>query len=305
MAGFVAGIAMAANLPRLDALVQGDMASTVGPWDASWQLAQLTAVAHGSIPPQHYFFPEASLHYYYWSWIYPALLANQPLVRIPLARALSLASMVQTAAFLGVAYWLIRLNFRTLFARLTGLGFLTIMGGYDFFASMGTSLTDREWWQTAVSWLAGGFQVSSAITLYAWAPQHVAGAMAFVLLVILYKHSLASSMVRAAIAGVLLSFTLGTSAPIFLGSSIAALVWVLVSRVKWSRRRLLYPAILLLAIFLVGSWRQILLSLGSSVSLVWSSFRVPLLETFYGTRSPKVVAFDRGLTLLALPAVAP
>lgn len=169
---------------------------------------------------------------------------------------------------------------------------------------MGTSLADREWWQTAVSWLAAGVQVSSPITLSVWAPQHVAGAMAFVLLVILYRYFLASSMVRAPIAGVFLSFTLGTRAPIFLACSIAALVWVLVSRVEWFRRRLLYPAILLLAIFLVGSWRQILLGLGSSVSLVWSSFRVPLLETYYGRHSPKVAASDRGLTLLALPAIA-
>lgn len=297
--GFCLLYAVGTSLPRLDAFVQGDLASTVGPSDAAWQLARAVSIARSGLPPGYYFLPDLKLAYYYWSGVYPAVLSNQPLLSVSLARAVSVATCLQTAAFLMVFYLLLRLNFRTIAARVGGLVFTTLVGGYDYFAGMGSREADREWWQTHVHWIANGFQISSPITWFIWVPQHVAGAMAFVISLLIWRNVRGHNLVRAAAIGLLLSFAVGTSAYVFLSMAIALAVWFWLHRGWRLWRRGVPLAGTGLAVFALGSWKQILLEHASATGLAPANFRVPLLEAYLGAGG----RLDHLLTLVTAPVV--
>jgi hypothetical protein len=106
----LAAVAVLAMLPRLHLLVHGSDVSTAVISDTYWHLSELTSIAASGLPPRHYLFPDASLVYYYWSWIYPALLASWPLAGQSLARLLTIHAFINLAAFLGVAYAVLRLR---------------------------------------------------------------------------------------------------------------------------------------------------------------------------------------------------
>jgi hypothetical protein len=301
--GFCALFAVVTCLPRLDALVGGDLATTVGPGDASWQLARAVSVARSGLPPSHYFLPDLKLTYYYWSVIYPALLSNQPLLHVSLAQAVSVATVVQTAAFLAVFYLVLRLSLRTVRARIAGILLITIMGGLDGFAALGKNLGDLEWWQTKVPWIANGFQISSPITWFMWVPQHVAGAMVFLVCLLLWRNVRGPNLIRSACLGLVFGFAFGTSAWVFLAMALALGLWFLLCR-GWRLARRGAPfAILAFGVFLVGSWKQILLERTSAAGLQFANFRVPLLEAYLGIQTAKAQLLDHLLTLLGAPVV--
>ena len=185
-AAFILLFTLAINLPRLDFLVNGNLATWGGSGDEYWHLAELVSVARSGLPPRHYFFPDQPLVYYYWSWIYPAILANTPGLGVSLARALAVHAIMQTGAFVGLSWYLLRLNLRSRLARWGGLWALTLAGGFDFFATL--SMYKVEDWQRRVVWLVSNNQISSFPTLFMWVPQHVAGAMAFVLALLLWRN---------------------------------------------------------------------------------------------------------------------
>jgi hypothetical protein len=299
--GFILAFAAITNMPRLGMLVLGDQTISAGTWDEHFHLAQLTSVARSGIPPRHYLLPDLDLAYYYWSWIYPAALSNQTVLAVPLARAMAVHAFVQDATFLFLVYLLLRLNIRGRWGRWAGLSFVTVFGGFDFFVTM----SESEWWQAAVPWLRSGNQISQFATLYMWVPQHVAGAMAFVLALILWRNVRGAVGLRIGGLAVLLSFMLGTSPFILLATLLMIGMWTFLHRRPLWRMRHHLPILALAAagLFLAGGWRQILLSAQHAGEVALSDFRVPLLETLRGSHAP-FPAVDRWLTLVFSPLVA-
>jgi hypothetical protein len=298
---FILLFTLAINLPRLDFLVNGNLATWGGSGDEYWHLAELVSVARSGLPPHHYFFPDQPLVYYYWSWIYPAILANTPGLGVSLARALAVHAIVQTGAFVGLSWYLLRLNFRSRLARWGGLWALTLAGGFDFFATL--SMYKVEDWQRRVVWLVSNNQISSFPTLFMWVPQHVAGAMAFVMALLLWRNVRAPAIVRAVILALLAGFCLGSSAFIFLSMAIAGLVWMLLHTRLWWRVKAIGPMAWAAGLFAIGAGRQVLMSLAQSGGIKVNEFRVPMLEGFLETSSPLFQSLDRWLSLLGFPLV--
>ncbi|HLC04231.1 MAG TPA: hypothetical protein VJK02_14440, partial [Anaerolineales bacterium] len=220
---FLALFAAAVNAPRLLMFFQGSMAMELGPWDESWHIQQLVSVARGGIPPSHYFFPSVDLGYYYGSWIYPAILGNLPLSPVSLMRAMSMHAYLQTFAFLGVVYLLLQLNLRSPWARLAGLAFFTCMGGFDLFARQ-PAVDDIEFWLRDPGWLSSSanMQISQFSTLYIWVPQHLAGGMAVLLMIFLYRNTASPTWLKLMCTGVLFGFCLTTSPFLFIGLCVGA-----------------------------------------------------------------------------------
>jgi hypothetical protein len=298
---WVLGFSLLINLPRLDFFVGGSAAAWASSGDEYWHLCELVSVAGSGLPPRHYFFPDVSLVYYYWSWIYPAILSNlQPQWFAP-ARTLALHSFVQTAAFIGLAWLILRWNIRDRWARAFGLWGITIAGGFDFFASL--TLTKFEDWQLRVPWLASTNQVSSFPNIYIWVPQHVAGAMAFLLGIALWRNARAPGWVRGVMLGVLMAFCLGTSAFVFLSAALASAVWFLLYRHLWRSRGFLLSMACALPAFLLGAWYSLQLSIGRTDALLWNVFRVPVLEGLLQTNSVLIARIDQALTIVGFPVV--
>ncbi len=298
---FALGFAALVSLPRLDLLVHGDQAGVVLTYDEFWHQSELVSVARSGIPPRHYFFPDLPLVYYYWSWVYPATIANNSILYIPLARALAVHEFLQVAVFIGTVYLFMCHSLRSRLARVLGIAFLTVMGGFDLFNTM--NVDRNEWWQKHVSWLVSPNQVSSFVTLYMWVPQHLAGGMAFVLALFLWRHVRASAISRSIALGMLISFTLGTSAFVFLGAVLALLMWTLFNWRLLVRRSAIAPIALFVATAGLAGWHQIMLTLVHPGSLIGSDLRVPLLESYFNAQTLLLSLLDRGLTILALPVV--
>ncbi len=305
--GWIAIFPLVALLPRLDMFIFGGSTRDAGTWDETWHLAQLVSVARTGLPPHHYLFPSISLSYYYGSWIYPAILGNLPWLEVPLARAMAIQAYVVTFAFLGLVYCFLLANYRKWWVRLTGLAFFTILGGFDLYASI-TNPANAEWWQGTVGWLVSGFQVSQFVTLYAWVPQHVAGGMAFVLTLLVWKNFNAPIWLKGILSAFALAFTFTTSPFVFLFFVLAGLVFAalhareLISGIKKSPGRQAVYTGIALAIFLLVTWQMILGVEGRS-SFTLSQFRVPVFEALIGANRWSV-AFDRVLTFLGFPLVA-
>jgi len=292
------------NLPRLAMFLQGEQALTVSPWDETWHLAQLVAVARTGIPPHHYFFPSINLAYYYASWIYPAVLGNLPLAPVSLIRAMSIHAFLSTLVFLGLAYMLLCLNFSDWRVRWAGISFFTVMGGFDVFAAM-PGIDQIDWWQRQAGWLTNGFQVSQFATLYAWVPQHVAAGAAFLVLLILWRNADAQFSLKLIASAVLLAFSFVTSPFVFLASALAfGFVGMFDWRRTWaSLRSAKWPLGVVLALFLLVTWYPLLIAVRHQGTLSWNGFRVPVLERLWRETASTAIA-DRILTLLGFPLVA-
>jgi hypothetical protein len=299
--GFIVFFSLLVNLPRLDMFVHGEQATVAASWDEYWHIAELTSVARTGIPPQHYLFPDISLVYYYFSWILPASLVNQSLLSISLARALAWHSFLQVLAFIGLVYFFLRLNTRHQLGRIGGLSFFTFLGGLDYFVT----LRQVEWWQKDVEWLVSNNQISSFVTLYMWVPQHVAGGMAFVLGLLLWRNVRGAIPIRVGLVGILLAFMLGTSFYVFIASGLALAVWCWTLRRKLFRFGHLRWLVCIGVTFAIIGWHQTALTLSHSGGITQSTFRIPLVERYLGTDSNTVGVVDHYLTVAAYPVVAP
>jgi hypothetical protein len=305
--GWIAIFSLVALLPRLDMFFFGGSTHIMGTWDETWHLAQLVSVARSGLPPQHYLFPTISLSYYYGSWIYPAILGNLPWLEVSLARAMALHAYIQTFAFLGLVYCLLLANYKRWWVRLAGLGFFTLIGGFDFYASMASSNT-ADWWQGSVGWLISGFQASQFVTLYAWVPQHLAGGMAFLMGWLVWKNLNCPVPVKIVLTSLMLAFCLTTSPFVFLffGMSILLMIALnlkgFMSAFNQARKEYLISATLGVIIFLFITGRM-LVGFSGRTSIGLSDFRVPIFESMIGPNHWSV-PFDRLFTILGFPLVA-
>ncbi len=280
--------------------VNGAQANTAATFDEYWHIAEATSIARTGIPPLHYLYPDVKLAYYFWAWIYPSVLVNQPVLDVSVARALSLGSWAQTVCFMAITYYLLSLNTRSKTARLMGLAGISLLSGFDFFVTMGT---DNEWWQKAVPWLTSTNQISSFSTLYIWVPQHIAATMAFVMEIIIWRNVRASPMTKAVILGIAGAFILGSSAFVFIGSVFAFAVWCLIYRRALIKPKTILPGLLVFVVFALGAWYQLFLTAGQGGSFTINLFRVPLLEKYTGVNTDTGIAIDKILTIIALPVV--
>jgi hypothetical protein len=179
---------------------------------------------------------------------------------------------------------------------------LTLAGGFDFFLS--PSLASHEWWQTRTPALVSMVQIPSMLSTYMTEPQHLAGATAFLLLLILWRNLRGSLAVRGMLAAVAAAFLFGTSAFVFLSAAVAALIWSGLHRRVLLRRSALPVLIGIAAVFLLLSGSQIALSLSQSSAVRWGNFRVVIAEAATGTAYGRAVVLDQILTLAAFPVVA-
>jgi hypothetical protein len=298
---FVIGFSLFIWMPHLDFFVRGAAATWGGSGDEYWHLSELTSVAATGIPPMHYFFPDLPLVYYYWSLIYPAILSNLSIPLFPLARTLALHSFIQIFTFVGLGWYLLRWNFPGRLGRWIGLWSLTLAGGFDFFATL--SMYKFEDWQRRVPWLESNNQVSSFPTIYMWVAQHVAGAMIFLLGILIWRNLRASLRTRLMLLAVIAAYGLGTSAFVFFSCALAGLVWMILFRRVWWNRKAIFPLAAAAGIFLVGSLQQLILSLRQSGGIIWNPLRVPAIEGLMGVAGPAYESLDKILTLIGAPVV--
>jgi hypothetical protein len=295
----VTGLAM---LPRLHMLLNGSDVATVNLTDTYWHIAETTAVARGGIPPRHFLFPDVPLLYYYWSWIYPAVLGGLPALGQSLLRLLNLHAVINLMVFLAVLYAFLRLNVHSSKTRWFALIFLTLAGGFDFFTQ--PSLLTHEWWQDTSAALVSKVQVPALMSNFITEPQHMAGATAFLLLLLLWRNIRGNLFVRGMLAVVAAAFMFGTSAFVFFSTAVAALLWLILYRRAFLRRRAVLPILGLAALFVLLSGSQIALSLSQGGTVRWGEFRAVILEAGTGTSYARSVVIDQILTLLAFPVVA-
>ena len=183
---FLLVVAAVAVLPQLHLILNGSSVGTAVLSDTYWHVAEVTSIARSGLPPAHYLFPDLPLLYYFYSWIYPAVLATLPTIGQSLTRLLSIHAAINLAVFLGVLYFFLRMNLGSAKSRGFALVFLTLAGGFDFFVS--PSLASHEWWQAASPSLVSLVQIPSMLSNMMTEPQHVAGATAFLLLLILWRN---------------------------------------------------------------------------------------------------------------------
>ncbi|MGA2111392.1 MAG: hypothetical protein ABSG98_04490 [Anaerolineales bacterium] len=299
---FLGAFALLVMIPRIPMLIRGDQVSSALVSDIYYNLAGVTSVARSGLPPRNYLFPDLPYAFYYFSWIYPAILGSWPLQGLELVRTLNLHDLVGLATFLALAYGFLRANLSSVGARLIGLVFLTLTGGYGFFASPGPSF--HQWWQTSVPFLVSEVQISSFLENYLWAPEHIAAAMAFLLCLFLWRNTRAPAVLRWVMIALLAAFAFGSSSFVFVSGAVAALIWVLIYRKVVFRWRTLGWIALSAAIFLAIVGPQIRINLGMGGALSWAGFRVVLTESFFRGANPVAAVLDQGITLAALPLVA-
>jgi hypothetical protein len=295
----VCAIAVLAMIPRLHLILYGSHVASAGISDIYWHLSELTSIVRSGLPPAHSLFPDLSLIYYYWSWIYPAVLASLPPLGVSLMRLLNVHAAINLLIFLGVLLFFLQSNLNTSRSRTFALIFLTVAGGFDFFTA--PSMFSHEWWQAASPALVSQVQIPSMLTTYMWVPQHVAGTMAFLLMVMLWRNVRGSLPVRGALAAVAAAFLFGTSTFVFLSAAVAALIWVWpYRRVVFSRRAI--PTLLMMAaLFGVLAGPQIALALTQRGAVRWGDFRLVLAEAATGTTYLRSVILDQILTIAAFP----
>ncbi|MBN1438993.1 MAG: hypothetical protein JW929_06235 [Anaerolineales bacterium] len=301
-AAFVLLVTGLAALPRIHMILNGGEISTAVTTDTYWHIAETTAIARGGIPPRHYLFPDVPLIYYYWSWIYPAVLAGLPALGRSILRLLNVHAALNLLVFLSALLAFLRMNLRSPKARWFALIFLTLAGGFDFFT--GPSLLSHEWWQSYSPALVSKVQIPALLTNFVTEPQHVAGATAFVFLLILWRNVRGRLLVRGILAVIAAAFMFGTSAFVFLSAVVGGIVWAVLHRRALRKGRGLLGVLGLAAFFLVLTGSQIALSLGQTGTVRWGEFRAVILEAATGTAYVRSVVIDQALTLLAFPLVA-
>jgi hypothetical protein len=295
----VCAVAVVAMIPRLHLILYGSRVASAGISDIYWHLSELTSIVRGGLPPAHSLFPDLPLVYYYWSWIYPAVMASLSPLGNSLMRLLNVHAAVNLLIFLGVLLFFLQSNLNTAKSRGFALIFLTVAGGFDFFIS--PSLFSHEWWQAASPALVSQVQIPSMLTTYMWVPQHVAGTMAFLLIVMLWRNVRGSLPVRGALAAVIAAFLFGTSSFVFISACVAALIWVWpYRRIVFSRRAV--PTLLGMAVlFGVLAGPQVALAFTRHGAVRWGDFRLVLAEAATGTAYLRSVILDQILTLAAFP----
>jgi hypothetical protein len=301
-AAFLFLVALMAVLPQLHLILNGSDVGTAVLSDTYWHVAEVTSIARSGIAPAHYLFPDLPLLYYFYSWIYPAVLATLPVIGGSLTRLLSLHAAINLSVFLGVLFFFLRMNLRSAKSRGFALVFLTLAGGFDFFLS--PSLSSHEWWQATSPALVSLVQIPSMLTTFMTEPQHLAGATAFLLLLLLWRNLRGSLAVRGALAAVAAAFLFGTSAFVFLSVAVAALLWAGLHRRVLLRRAAIPALVAIAAVFLLLSGSQIALSLSQGGAVRWGNFRVVIVEAATGTAYLRAVVLDQILTLAAFPVVA-
>jgi hypothetical protein len=304
---FLALFAAVANLPRLLMFFQAGNVMELGPYDETWHIQQLVAVARTGIPPSNYFFPSIHLGYYYGSWVYPAILGNMPFLPVSLMRAMAIHAYLQIFAFLGLLYVLLQVNIRRPWVRLVGMSFFTVMGGFDLFAKL-PGVDSIEFWIRDPGWLMNGsrtMQISQFFTLYMWVPQHLAGGMITLLLVLLYKNLDIPLWLKLVCTGVLFGFCITTSPFVFFGLSIAAgIVFFGNLRRLWRERTQVFiPIILAIVFFLLIAWSPLRLYALHNSSLIYNNVQIALVERFRGNTNINII-IDKLLTMFGLPLVA-
>ncbi len=301
-AAFILLVTGMAILPRIHMLLYGAEIGTANLTDTYWHIAETTAIARSGIPPRHYLFPDLPLLYYYWSWIYPAVLGGLPTLGGSLLRLLNAHAAVNLLVFLSVLYAFLRMNVNAPKTRGFALVFLTLAGGFDFFT--GPSLLSHEWWQSFSPALVSEVQIPALLTNFITEPQHMAGATAFLLLLILWRNIRGNLFVRGALAVAAAAFMFGTSAFVFISTAVAVLIWAFLHRRALWHRRAVLPVLGLAALFLVLTGSQLALSLSQGATVRWGEFRAVIVEAATGTTYARGVVLDQILTLLAFPIVS-
>jgi hypothetical protein len=308
---FLVIFATAVNLPRLEMFVAGGQTGMIPQWDENWHLAQLVSVARSGIPPQHYYFPEISLAYYYGAWIIPAVLGsslgsvNLSGLEVPLARAMSLHAWVITFTFLGLFYELLQRLVRQRVARLVGVLIVTLMGGFDLYASL-PSIDQVDWWQNQAGWLVSKQQISQWITLYIWTPHHVAAGVLFLAALFVWQYVQVANEQKWLVIGSLCGLAFVFSPFVCIGGGLALLLaltweWKLL-RAAWHQlpKQLIILVLLFSLAALLPAWHSAWIYLQHEGSLTWNDWRIPVTEQLRGS-NPSYALLDRLLAILGLP----
>jgi hypothetical protein len=160
-----------------------------------------------------------------------------------------------------------------------------------------------EWWQKHVPWLNSSNEIFSLPVMYFFAPQHLAGGIAFLLALFLWRNIRAHEYLRAGALGVLMAFTFGTSPFVFLGMAVGALLWVFEYRRALWRKRSLLVALAFWIPFTLGFARQMTLTMSGAGRIVANGFRVPLIENLLHAETASLGLLDKALTIAGLPVV--
>jgi hypothetical protein len=242
------------------------------------------------------------LNFYYAAWIYPAIVGNFPSIDVSLNRAMAIHVFIQVFSFLAIIYYLIRSNFRSRWARIIGLLFFTIMGGFDLFAKLPT-IDNIEWWQLLSDWLSSRIQISQFITLYAWVPHHLAAGMAFAVAIFIWNNLDARFMFKILATGILLGYSFIVSPFVFIFFSLAVFIGTLanIRKIIQDRRKVVVALLLIAGAILLVGWYPFLIYSGQG-EFALRHFRVITLSALRGGAGI-TNDMDEILTLLGFPVV--
>ena len=302
---FIIGYAMITNLPRIIMFVQGGQLMESAPLDEPWHIAELVSVARTGIPPRHYLFPDLKLIYYYSAWIYPAIIGNSTIVQISLIRAMAIHVFMITFSFLAVINYLIYSNIRSSLIRIAGILMFTLMGGFDLFIKL-PGIEFIDWWPLVSRWIVSNLQISQFTTLYVWVPHHVAAAMSFGVLLLLWRNIDAALMTKAAFSGLLLGFCFITSPFVFLFSIFALGLLLLFNATvlikNW--KQIAPPLIIAVVVFVMGVWYSVILYMQqNNGGFGFRDFYLNVFETLRGGSGISLL-IDRVITVLGFPLIA-
>lgn len=302
---FIIGYAILANLPRIIMFVEGGNLIESAPLDEPWHIAELVSVARSGIPPLHYYFPDLKLTYYYAAWVYPAIIGNTPFIQISLSRAMSIHVFMLIFSFLAACYYLIYSNIKSRLVRIAGILMFTVMGGFDLFVKL-PGIEFIDWWQLVSRWITSNLQISQFTTIYIWVPHHLAAAISFVLLLFMWRNLNSPIIIKAFISGILLGFCFITSPFVFLFSSLAIAIIVLLNVKLLFRDWKQTILVLLVVVFIlgVGGWNSaILYTQQGNGGFGFRDFYVNVIQDLRGGGGISS-ALDKAITVLGFPLVA-
>ncbi len=302
---FIIAYAIIANLPRIIMFVQGGQLMESSPGDEPWHIAELVSVARTGIPPMHYLFPDLKLAYYYAAWVYPAIVGNSSFIQVSLIRALAIHVFIVIFSFLAVIYYLIYSNVKFRLVRIAGILMFSIMGGFDLFAKL-PGIEFIDWWPVVSRWITSNLQISQFTTLFVWVPHHVIAAMSFTLLLLVWRNLKSTLIIKAAISGILLGFCFITSPFVFMFSTFAITIIMLlnIKQLITERKQTLLLLFIVVLLFSIGGWYNSTLYVQqNNGGFSLRDFHVNVIEGLRGGSSYSKTA-DRILSVVGFPLLA-
>lgn len=257
-AAVCAAFMIAVLLPKFALVMSGGP----GVSDDYNNVRKVLAVSYDLDAPKYALRPTADFSYYYYDFILPGILGRT--TSLSARAALLTHAVLEEIALLSFFVYIACYAFRKIQGRAYFLFCCTFLSGLEYFLywyRQQTPPDSVEWWAGLFPFSAGlTYQLSAFYTLFLWVPQHLIGAVTYVLVVLL---SLRPSRFNVVLIPLLFASILGFSTFVFVtavlsyGLSSFALFWREKDKARCCKTYCLQGLL-----FLILSWKMIALFMG-------------------------------------------